>query len=295
VVRPFRLCSFAKYRLLREGKYLLRVQSSILTHVLKFDELLKFWVALCKSNMATLGYDPSIWRVETEEEEQFRITFQGIDAQEQPIVEEYLTKRWLSNVSADYLAGRATRVWEVVKIDPRTQQTTDEHKVLKDAWVEHDRISEGTRYREIAKWFDDNPEHAKLASNFLTFHGDSRLRGGDVDESTIDSIRGGLIPSDESDRVVDLKSRRNVSTSGTGTHGPTVSNDFFSKGVGAVDRLARYVKQVFSSPVVNRVHYRIIVNEVCKRIYEMKSFRFVLACLWGASGGKGYTHTFKRL
>jgi hypothetical protein len=155
--------------------------------------------------MDMLGYDTSIQRVEIEGKEQFQVTFEGLDVQGQPIVEEYLTERWLSNISAGRIVGRATRVWEVVKIDPNTRQPTDDRKVLKDSWVECNRVREGARYRAINKWFRENPAHANLSRYFLTFHADSLLKRGDIADSTFDSIRRGLVPTPESDIVADFE------------------------------------------------------------------------------------------
>ena len=145
--------------------------------------------------MPTLGYDDTMKRVAIDGEEQFRIEFKGRDAENKSITERYITKRVISNIAADRIAGHATRVWEVAKIDPATGEPADETKVLKDSWVERSRMVEGERYRQINKWLQDDPERDYFKDYFLTFYADSELERNGKVESTFGTLRGELPPT----------------------------------------------------------------------------------------------------
>lgn len=232
--------------------------------------------------MQDLGYDGTIERVEREGKEQFQFQFNGVDAQNRDVVETYLTKRWLSNIAADRIVGHATRVWEVVKIDTATGEPTSETKVLKDSWVEHGRKVEGSRYRQINQWFQTYPGHDHLKPHFLTFYADSQFeRDGNV-ESTLLSLRGELPPAGNSDTLTESESDE------LGTRSQISSSSVLSDNVvaGAVYQRAVHRKQVLRKPVVNRIHYRILVNEVCQRIDELEDFRWLILCIVGAIRGK---------
>ncbi|KIP02969.1 hypothetical protein PHLGIDRAFT_122006 [Phlebiopsis gigantea 11061_1 CR5-6] len=55
----------------------------------------------------------------------------------------FRTKRMISDIGADTLQGRGTRVWEVVELDASGNENGGEICVLKDSWVDDDRDREG--------------------------------------------------------------------------------------------------------------------------------------------------------
>ena len=59
-------------------------------------------------------------------------------------VRKYRTKRMISNIGADTLRGRGTRVWEAVELDGNDEEVEVATTcVLKDSWVDVDRSRGG--------------------------------------------------------------------------------------------------------------------------------------------------------
>lgn len=77
---------------------------------------------------------------------------------------EYKTKRLISNVGAEVLRGRGTRVWEVVKLDANGGETGPS-LVLKDGWGDVDRDPEGKILGEIRA--SGTPEQQKAICEYF--------------------------------------------------------------------------------------------------------------------------------
>lgn len=79
----------------------------------------------------------------------------------------YRTKRVISNFAADAIRGRGTRVWEVVQLDEK-QNEIDEVLVLKDSWIDADRLREGDILHKIHNSHPDNLFRWGLLSDYPT-------------------------------------------------------------------------------------------------------------------------------
>lgn len=96
----------------------------------------------------------------------------------------FRTKRIISNIGADTLRGRATRVWEVIELDFGGKEKDVATCVLKDAWVDDDRAREGKIMEDIkAAAQKQGPEFLELVDIcFLTTitYGDVYVNGRSV-------------------------------------------------------------------------------------------------------------------
>lgn len=198
---------------------------------------------------------------------------------ENEISETWETVECLSNVRADYITGRATRVWKVQRVNPLTSKPDGTVKVLKDCWIERNRVSEGDRYRQIARWLREHPEYNHLSRHFFTFHAEEAIRIGDMEDSTFLRLRGGLVPTEESSLIDDFNrlaiSRELVSYSRT-----------LQESIGPVPEISQVKVKHFVRPAVDRLHSRLIVDESGLRIDELKTFGEVYKSVMGANGGK---------
>ena len=96
-----------------------------------------------------LGWDQSMRLVELsakDDKPQYDITVMDDDTNALRI---FRTKRMISNIGADTLRGRGTRVWEVVELDKSKKESGGETCVLKDSWVDDDRDREGRIIEKI--------------------------------------------------------------------------------------------------------------------------------------------------
>ncbi|KAJ3990706.1 hypothetical protein F5050DRAFT_1582537, partial [Lentinula boryana] len=97
--------------------------------------LVTVFLSFAFSSAENMGWDPTITfsHRDSENRRQYNI-----------IVKErvYKTVKTLSDYSADNPLGRATRVWKVQDAQGKT-------RVLKDLWLEHDRLEEHKIYENI--------------------------------------------------------------------------------------------------------------------------------------------------
>lgn len=93
----------------------------------------------------------------------------------------FRTKRIISNIGADALRGRGTRVWEVIELDSRGKEKDVATCVLKDVWADDDRAREGKIMEDIkAAAQKQGPELLELVDAcFLTTitYGDVHVNG----------------------------------------------------------------------------------------------------------------------
>lgn len=156
--------------------------------------MLKLYIALAKADAAKLGFDPTMTRIPSADGEKCRIEFEGRDLNKNRVKETYETVRCLSSIRADWIIGRATRVWEVQRIDPTTNKPDGTVKVLKDLWIDNNRDPEGEMYRQISRWIREHPESAGFEKYFFTFHADGDVKVNNEIVTTFENLRGCLVP-----------------------------------------------------------------------------------------------------
>lgn len=185
--------------------------------------------------------------------------------------------RWLSNIRADWIIGRATRVWEVRRIDP-PPDTPNATKVLKDIWIDPTRVSEGARYRQITQWIYEHPEYSHMANHFFTLHSEGTVLHRGKVVSTFETLRGGLKPASGNEMILTTfevapEITQSFNTVNARSHGPVLE-------------VSEVKKRAFAKLAIDRKHSRLIFNEVGKRVDELRDFGSVYRSLIGASRGK---------
>jgi hypothetical protein len=157
-----------------------------------------FALSIMYADPAQLGWDPTIVRrlCPVTHKVQYDITVHPDGAQ--PIT--YRTKQVLSDIGAEALRGRGTRVWKAVKLlqDIGDMEVTEDvHPVvIKDSWVDNDRKREGQILEEIRA----SAENGSVERDFLDQHLLTVLSYGDVlvegQADTTDALhrRGKAVP-----------------------------------------------------------------------------------------------------
>ena len=112
------------------------------------DKLIHIVLSFSYADEAELGWDPTIKRIYSKWEVQYKITVHdekdGEHGVERAVGESvYLTTRILSDFGADGLRCRGTRVFEARLLDGKGDATRDP-VAIKDVWVDEDRGREGT-------------------------------------------------------------------------------------------------------------------------------------------------------
>jgi hypothetical protein len=160
---------------------------------------------------AQLGWDPTMIRrlCPVTRKVQYDITVHPEGAQ--PIA--YRTKTVLSDIGAEALRGRGTRVWKAVKLLQEAggvDVIEDVHPVvIKDSWVDNDRKREGQILEEIrASAESESVEREFLDQHLLTVlsYGDVLIKG---QADTTDIHRcGKAVPPGHGKLKLNLKDNR---------------------------------------------------------------------------------------
>ena len=133
----------------------------------------------------SLGFDPTIKRVPGHPTQ---FTFQPTHHQESR--RRFRTKSTISSFGAEPLRSRGTRVFKAIEIDDLDREKGS-HVVLKDTWIDTDRIREGDI---LAQLYDEAQGDDKLLVEkyFLTTvcHGDVQLNSEAVDDTKQGLMRG---------------------------------------------------------------------------------------------------------
>lgn len=122
------------------------------------------------SSKENLGFDHTIERLPTLDREggpQFEIRVGKT---------WYRTQRLISNIGAEAIRGRGTRVWEVRKLDRKNGTEVGPLLVLKDSWVDADRDREATILREIRKSATDETDRMAFDIGLLHVENSSDIR-----------------------------------------------------------------------------------------------------------------------
>lgn len=107
-----------------------------------------------------LGWDPTMTRISP------RDCTDGVQYHIQCEGSTYRTIRLISNVGAEALRGRGTRVWEVRELNADGEEDPTP-LVLKDSWVDAERKREGNIMDELSKAADANGKKTAFDLYFL--------------------------------------------------------------------------------------------------------------------------------
>lgn len=178
----------------------------------------------------------------------------------------------ISNIGADTLRGRGTRVWEVIELDGNGKEKGSDTFALKDVWVDDERAREGDILKDIrtAAAKSDKPKKALHAINtyFLTVvaYGDVHVQG------EADKTRKWTMPA-----CLELKKIKNEQK-----EFGRVTSHLAPVGAISVERGSNQpVNQYFTT----KCHHRIVFSEVGKTIQEVESLCVIFKCIASAAIG----------
>lgn len=244
------------------------------------NHLIQFFLAFTFASREELGWDPtmrSLWNGVVGSSFQYDITVRDMDTTEEKV---YRTEKLISDVGADHIRGRGTRVWKVHQVLANGGLSKDV-RVLKDVWIDSDRVREGKVINDILSSTEDTEIKAELAAILLTkeTHGDVYV-GGVVDHTIDGPSRDKYIRNNTTKFFL----RHESPSSSTDTN--TRSTIVIDMPVGSCnDGPAPKPKEV-AEPIYyhSKFHYRIVFEEECATLHSIKSMRatvFVLtnACL----------------
>ncbi|KAJ3793984.1 hypothetical protein GGU11DRAFT_811558 [Lentinula aff. detonsa] len=242
--------------------------------------LVTVFLSFAFSSAENMGWDPTITfsHRDSENRRQYNI-----------IVKErvYKTVKTLSDYSADNPLGRATRVWKVQDAQGKT-------RVLKDLWLEHDRLEEHKIYENIVKDVENSapPERKEKRRNTVAKHLLTPLDHCRVKVSGIADDDTNLVILRDYDmnkaRTVALISpsksnppkKQSVGFSFSGdqdaefiTH---VSQD---SGLQVPQRVVHNSLQETKIPNDQRYHYRIVFEEYATTIYDERNLANILKAI----------------
>lgn len=195
----------------------------------------------------------------------------------------YRTQKVISNFAADAIRGRGTRVWLVKKLDESGEEVGDP-LVLKDSWIDADRIREG----EILRKLRDHDASAALDKYLLNTEnwGDVYIEGSQ--DHTVTLLRKGAdLPEADSVLTIRLRYERPLIVSGQ-VEAQGVTENPETRGL--TEMMPMFEERVNYSA---KVHHRIVFREVGKTIDKVESLREIFRHL--ADVVKGVSQTFLSL
>ncbi len=208
----------------------------------------------------SLGFDTTIQPV-NDHSGQFDITVHS-----NSMTRTFRTIRTISSYGAETLRGQATRVFEAIELD-KNGKPNGSHVVLKDAWIDSDRMREGDILAQLHA--AANGEDKKLMhKHFLTTicHGDVWIKP-DVVDDTANALMRGLKITKDHDSLFQLQRNSSIQNNTPGT-GSRNLRAFSPTEVPC--HLIRY------DP---KTHYRTVFKEVCVTIDTMRSLPDVMQVL----------------
>lgn len=156
--------------------------------------LIHFMLSIMFAQPHQLGFDPTITPAPAfagNSERQYDIQVRSKDGK----VDVFRTEKILSNVGAEALRGRGTRVWRVRKLVDGLP--TGDGMVLKDSWIDDDRIREGDILAKMRASASDPIQKEIFETHFLHVecHGDVYI-GNHADHTGTLLRRGAQVPDD---------------------------------------------------------------------------------------------------
>lgn len=251
-----------------------------------------FFLAFTFASKEDLAWDPMMkcwWDGIAGSPFQYDITAWHMDTGENVV---YRTQQLLSDVGANHIRGRGTRVWRVKKVIEHGGVGETEF-ILKDSWVDSSRKREGKVLAEIHQSTKDPEVIAQLNEILLTMsmHGDVYI-GDTVDQTVSGDYRDTII---RDNNVKFSLNHVSSSQTATGSSGEELNDN--KKGKAVVIRIdepvgdyPRHVEEPEEESKTlyysSKVHYRIVFKEVCVPLHSITSLRYYVYMLFKASLGK---------
>lgn len=207
----------------------------------------------------------------------------------------FRTKELLSGIGAEHLRGRGTRVWAVNELV--NGDVVAETFVLKDTWVDSDRIREGKITATILKSVKNAKANALVKSALLSteIHGDVLVNG--VADCTLDGdFRRQLFNKNmprfnfgqetpkqgSTSSASDIKSKTDANRE---SNTATPETKATLRPIGDHCDAGETEKAIPPIPHHSKSHYRIVFKELCRPLYKATSLEDILWMLLKTSAG----------
>ncbi|OSX62315.1 hypothetical protein POSPLADRAFT_1143236 [Postia placenta MAD-698-R-SB12] len=217
--------------------------------------MVRFILAFAYAKPQDAGWDPTVKRVPgTKGPPRYDIIVRDKDGKETV----YRTTRMISDVGANPIRSRGTRVWEAREL--RNDEEYGPAVVLRDSWIDADRQNEGDILETFrsAKTEPDDEELIDQGLLSVVCHGDVFV-DTQRDHTRIVMTRGADITSDSPLFVLQYTPPPEVDPRNTLSH----------TGVG---KLITPPDRYPPNEVVTyhpKIHYRIVFKEVCRSLYTV--------------------------
>lgn len=269
------------------------------------------FLAFTYASHENLGWDNTIkirWDGDTP---QYDITVQSFPAQgteddpdEDLRPRTFRTKELLSGVGAEHLRGRGTRVWAVNELV--SGDVGAETFVLKDTWVDSDRIREGKITATILKSVQNAKVNALVKSALLSteIHGDVLVNG--VADRTLDGeFRRQLFNKNmprfnfrqETSKENSAPSASNPQTPSDANResnqASTLDKKVSTPHIGDDHYAVKTEKAIQPISHHSKSHYRIVFKELCRPLYKATSLEDILWILLKTSAGVFQSPSFR--
>ena len=187
-------------------------------------------------------------------------------------VRTFRTVRLLSNIGAESLRGRGTRVWEVAELDDSGEVKPGNTVVLKDSWVDDDRDREGKIIADVLKAAEacgkNSLENKTMKTHLLT-----TVAFGDVSiHGKVDKTRDWDLP------VVTHEIEVKVDPNETSKILSNQTRSLAAVGAVHVERAPSSRRRAITH-YSTKVHHRILFEELGKSMREITSLRQGFSCL----------------
>ena len=210
--------------------------------------MIKLFAAFAFAEERFLGFDTTIQPV-TGDRRQFDITVHPHNDKENS--RTFRTIRVISSYGAEPIRGRGARVFEAVELD-RNGEPNGPHVVLKDMWIDSDRMREGTILTSLYEAAEDEDKRLVEKHSLTTIcHGDVWTEVDILDDTANALMRGFSIAS------------------GHDSHFELPWTPYPYRLHSSHSRL-RYA---------DKTHYRIVFKEICITIGHIRSLPDVMVVL----------------
>lgn len=227
--------------------------------------LIKFFLIFSYTDIYDLGWDPSmrcIWRGPNEKTHYIINVRSEITGEEM----EFLATDILSNIGADPLRGRGTRVFKIHRLENGAE--TGDEMALKDCWMDADRTREGEIMGSILQdaikaGSKENIQELEEGLLSVFLHGDVHV-AGKLDCTLTKDQRSELFAEDDLFLVhrSDLNKKKFNALLSKGLQERAVKGSHRSK--------SDFIHRSNLSPIMYcpKKHYRIVFKEACKPLAE---------------------------
>ena len=246
----------------------------ILTTTQDYERTATFFLRLMYAKEVQLGWDTTMKRLSPRDQlgnVQYEILCDGV---------WYKTVRLISDVGAEALRGRGTRVWEVNEI--RADKTIDPTpRALKDSWVDASREREAVILQTIRKdaMSIEGPAMFEFDDYFMKIKAFGDVAIGGVVDDTHALIRCGRTLENMAKEPLMIRStttKRRAKYDSKGPLGPT----------GAIKLPDEYMEKALEYDA--KIHHRVVFAEVGVTVTEINTLSGALLALSDAMKGNSY-------